>query len=63
MISNSGNLYLRGQIYPNQATLSSYLTNGQSDFIVKNSTGSVVAVIDLSGNLRLSQGLRTNKVP
>ena len=53
----SGILFMLGFIHPyvSQQQLNSFETNGLTDIIVKNSTGSIVAVFDSNGNIFLRQ--------
>ena len=60
LLDNSGNLKLKGLVIPSQTNLNTYLSNAQTEFIVKNST-TVLAVIDQSGNLKLLGGVRQSQ--
>ena len=57
--ASNGNLYIDGDIYEEQGTLSP--SAGSDDFVVKDSSGNVVAYIDDSGDLYLKGKLYQKK--
>jgi hypothetical protein len=52
--AHNGNLFIKGALYQNQTTLT---PSGDNNFIIKNSTGIVVAYINNTGNLYLKGSL------
>lgn len=55
--ATNGNMSIKGLLYENQETLS---PSGGDDFIIKDSSGNVIAYIDEEGNVYLKGSLYEN---